>query len=403
MTREEILQDLLAHDERSLCLEFATGTGKSKLAIEYLLSKGCKHIIIFVFLSIQKNNWIEEIKRWHFEERATFEFSCYKSVSKYAGKSFDGMICDECHHINSNVIGPLSRIGSKYHLFLSATMKQSLKNMFTRLWNATIITIDLIEAIENEILPHPTIYLIPCYLNKVNLNEEYIINPKCTNDYKGTVYMKDYWLCRKDKTHRYHIKCTQEQKNNAMQGEINSLKEYIENLKANECEVPMGLRNSYKKKCLELLKWLSKAREEYTLEILHRLRYVRTITFCNSIEQTEILGKNAIHSKKGKKKVDELLSAFNNKKIKHITSVQMLNEGMNLSECKYGVFAFYNSGKGIQVQKVGRILRHKEPVLVLPYLKGTREEDIVSDMIEGYEPEMIKTIQITELDALVNN
>ena len=398
--REEILTDLLAHDEKNICLEFATGTGKTKCAIEYLLSKGCKNILVLVHRRVQKTNWIDEVNKWGFKDSATFTFVCYKSIKTLAFKTFDGIICDECHHINANIVRPLTMIGTHYHVFLSATIKESLKNMLTKYFNATVISLDIHQAIENEILPDPSIFLIPLYLNKVSLDEEFVVNPKCTNDYKGTVYMRDYWLCKKDKTHRYHIKCTQAQKNNAMQGEINSIKNYMETLKENEQSIPQGLRNIHKLKCLEILKWLSKARESYTLEILNALRYMRTITFCSSIEQTEILGKNAIHSKKSSKKVASLLESFNAKKIKHITSVQMLNEGMNLTECKYGVFGFYNSGKGIQVQKVGRILRHKEPVLVLPYFVGTREEEIVRDMIEGYNPDNIQTIQITELDKL---
>jgi hypothetical protein len=43
-------------------------------------------------------------------------------------------------------------------------------------------------------------------------------------------------------------------------------------------------------------------------------------------------------------------------------------------------------------QRLGRILRHKEPVIIIPYYKNTREEEIVSKMLENYNPELVKKI-----------
>ena len=44
------------------------------------------------------------------------------------------------------------------------------------------------------------------------------------------------------------------------------------------------------------------------------------------------------------------------------------------------------------VQKTGRILRHKEPVIIIPYYVGTREEELKDKMLENYNPELIETI-----------
>jgi hypothetical protein len=49
-------------------------------------------------------------------------------------------------------------------------------------------------------------------------------------------------------------------------------------------------------------------------------------------------------------------------------------------------------------QRLGRILRHKEPVIIIPYYKNTREEEIVSKMLENYNPELVK--KITNLNDL---
>ena len=51
-----------------------------------------------------------------------------------------------------------------------------------------------------------------------------------------------------------------------------------------------------------------------------------------------------------------------------------------------------NSSDRMIFQRLGRILRHKEPVIVIPYYKNTREEEIVSKMLENYNPELVKII-----------
>ena len=83
---------------------------------------------------------------------------------------------------------------------------------------------------------------------------------------------------------------------------------------------------------------------------------------------------------------------FNNNKIKHITSCAILNEGVNLTNCKIGIFCNLNSSEIITRQRCGRLLRHKSPVIIIPYFKNTREEELVEKMIEEYSKDSIITI-----------
>ena len=43
----------------------------------------------------------------------------------------------------------------------------------------------------------------------------------------------------------------------------------------------------------------------------------------------------------------------------------------------------------MSLQRIGRILRHKSPVLIFPYWKNTREEEIIEELIKGYNPNLI--------------
>ena len=71
---------------------------------------------------------------------------------------------------------------------------------------------------------------------------------------------------------------------------------------------------------------------------------------------------------------------------------------MNLSNCRIGIYANLNSSEIIIKQRLGRILRHKNPVIVIPFYKGTMEEDLVAKMLEDYNPQLIHTVEnITDI------
>ena len=142
--------------------------------------------------------------------------------------------------------------------------------------------------------------------------------------------------------------------------------------------------------CGERLKWLSDIKTNTVKEILKVLKNYRTLTFCNSIAQTEELGKYCINSKN--KESITYLDMFNEGKIKHITVCDMANEGVNLTDCRIGIFAVINSSEILIKQKNGRILRHKEPVIIIPFYKNTREEELVLKMLDNYNTSLITTV-----------
>ena len=92
---------------------------------------------------------------------------------------------------------------------------------------------------------------------------------------------------------------------------------------------------------LDRLIWLSNQKTDTIKDILYCFKDYRTLTFCNSIKHTEILGKYCINSKN--KKSDEYLDMFNNSKIDHITACNKLDEGANLTNCRVGIYAYLNA------------------------------------------------------------
>ena len=73
--------------------------------------------------------------------------------------------------------------------------------------------------------------------------------------------------------------------------------------------------------------------------------------------------------------------------------MNILNENANLVECKYAIFANISSSEVVIPQRLGRAMRHKSPVIIIPYYIHTREEEVVMKMFEGYNKEFIRTIQ----------
>ena len=65
---------------------------------------------------------------------------------------------------------------------------------------------------------------------------------------------------------------------------------------------------------------------------------------------------------------------------------------VNLTNCRIGIFCNLNSSEIVVKQRIGRILRHKSPIIIIPYFKDTREEELVQKMIEEYSEESVVTI-----------
>ena len=80
----------------------------------------------------------------------------------------------------------------------------------------------------------------------------------------------------------------------------------------------------------------------------------------------------------------------------------MCNEGINLVDCKIGIWAYMNASEIMSVQKLGRILRHKEPIAILPYYLGTREQELVQKFLENCDENNVKTISsVNDLKKII--
>lgn len=388
MTKEEVTEEIQAIKNNNVLLELPTSFGKSKQALDIMTRKNPDTVLIVVPRLVLINSWKDEFIKWKLSDwlgRVTF--STYVGLRKFENAKFDMVIFDECHHLTDRALGYVDSMTIKYSTLLSATvakLRDYLKIYFDNLY---CYRVTAKEAIDNSILPDPKVYLIGYKLDNTVRSELFEI--KSSKKGKRVVCnIEDKWKYLKDKSYGTVIlRVTQQQ----YIMELNSKIEYWKNMYFRK------KNDSFKNKWLQLagvrLKVLSTFKNPIVKQLLVKLNKNRVLTFCNSIEQTKALGDNYINTEN--KDSDLVLSKFNQKKVNHITSCNMLNEGVNLVDCQVGIYASVNSSDILIKQKLGRILRHPDPVLIIPYYKGTREEEIVGKMLEDYNPELI-----TEVDNL---
>lgn len=404
MTREEVTNTCIESIGKSdfMLLELPTGFGKTRLSIDlvnYLAATKYKgkqvSMLLLVAKKVHKVTWKAEFEKWGGVNVDTLTAECYESLRKHEGEHFDIIVMDEVHHVGSDLrLDILSTISYGNVIGLSATVPRKLKAYFLYTYHANIVSCNVVEAIEDNVLPEPKIVLFPLQLDRVSPTEAIEVNPNA----KGRVYNGSYnelWKYRKMKVHAL-ISCTQRQKVNEYNAQI--LRE--KNLFARTRQE--YFKNMWLHDCGERLKYLAYLKNSIVLSILQRLKDSRTITFCKTIEQAETLGKYCIHSKN--KESDIVYRKFNDKKINHIASVNILNENANLVDCKYAIFANYSSSETVGPQRLGRSLRHKSPVIIMPYYEMTREQEIMADMIKDFNKDSIyKVNSLEELDKFLQN
>jgi superfamily II DNA or RNA helicase len=392
MTREEIYASCQTALTKSNCLllEAATGTGKTRISLNLInwlsdaVYKGKKpRMLLLVAKRVHKQTWKEEFEKWGGIKVSEVVIECYESLRKHTDEFFEFIVLDEVHHIQSDArLDYLSTLKYGYMIGLSATIPRNLQYYFKYHYHAQVVSCDILEAIADDVLPEPEIILFPLKVETSRVSETFELHTKAP----GPAVRCEYGELKKYKFKNVHVicKCTQMQKLT----ELNNLIEWYKNKAMNGNQ---SIKKTWLYFCGKRLEFLADCKLQWVKLILHRLRNHRTITFCKTIAQTEELGKNCIHSKN--KSAEKLYENFNAGKINHITAVNILNENANLVNCKYAIFCNISSSDIVIPQRLGRAMRHKHPVIIVPYFKGTREQELVEKMFEGYNRNFIRTIK----------
>lgn len=384
MTREEVSNEILNLDKKHLLTILPTGYGKSKIALNYINKINPEKVLIVIPLNTLISNWKQEIAKWGYNYN-NIVFSTYRSLHKHID-TWDAVIFDECHHLSERAAESLEYIKAERMIFLSATVKKEilyrLEDIF---FDLKVYKIRLREAINNEVLPDPIIILHKLQLG--NDKSSFVIHPKV----KGTMLqgnIKNYWYLNKIKSNPITITCTQKEHIEWLNSQINYWKNkfFMNN--------QPYMKNKWLQLCSERLKVLSQFKEKIVKEQLNTtFKNVRTLTFCSSIAQTSFMGEYCLHSNNSKTINDDILESFNSGKINHITACAMLDEGQNLVNCQFGIYTNLSASDRLIIQRLGRLLRHKNPYVYLPYFENTRDEEIINKMTQDINSNNIITYE----------
>ena len=378
MTREEIQELALSKIDKAkyLILELITGMGKTKVAIG-LINHICDRvskakgrpatILILVAKTVHKSTWRDEIEKWGGIMSDCITLECYESMKKYRKTDFDIVVADEMQHLSDARLEILETISiNESFIGLSATIKGSTRDYFLYRYNAEVIKCGLKEAVKDNVLPEPTVYLLPLYLDTTKYT------------YKSRKFGHDTVTTQKG----YY-------------DNISSLVTWYKNKFYNTRNE--RIKNLWLSTAGKRLKWCAEQKEALVLSLLVKLRNCRVLTFCSSIEQSERICRYNITSKN--RDSEKNLELFNRNEIEHISACNILNEGVNLNNCRVGIFCNLNSSEIITKQRIGRILRHKSPIVIIPYFVDTREQELVAKIIEEYNVESVKSISsINEIE-----
>lgn len=345
----------LLYKYSKILLSWATGCGKTLASLKmlkfyikhypnargYIICKEEAHLI----------NWEEDIIEHDmtFVNKISTKF-LYDSLHKYEDKGVvDFVILDECHAITGKRLAQLKKIigPDTLLILLSATVDGENQILLKRLINYYEYHISISDAIENEILPPPTVYI-----------------------------------------HKYQLSPYQKLKYDEITREIEFWKEKYNNKGREFYKIKMVNAGSRRKR------FMAECKTSIAKQLIkEEFENTRFICFTGSKEQCDELGKsNSIHSGKSKKSNSKKRIDFNNDKIHKLFVVNMFKEAMNLVNIQKGLIVQLDNVKLSFIQMLGRVFRSKAPEMHIIVLSDTKDEHYLKNVMEGFNQEYVINI-----------
>nr|DAX25544.1 MAG TPA: Chromatin remodeling complex ATPase [Crassvirales sp.] len=396
MTKDAIAEQALelAKSHKHLILNWATGVGKSKAAIDIATLASPARILLIVAEIAHKENWKQEFEKWNSGLWSRVTVECYASLKNYRDTEWDMIILDEGHHARSGLrTDILSTLKAERVVVLTATLSLDDEFQIAGAFGGDFykFTIPLKDAISWGILPVPRIYLVPLSLSMEGRSET--IEESWGDSKKRTELIIPferlyYYLGQKKMMPptTLRIKCNQVQKYNYLTNKVEYFKRQFLSRRQE------FIKNKWLQYGIMRKRALSDFKTEVLKELLERLKERRFICFCGSIEQADLLGgDNAIHS--GKASPLKTIERFNRKEISSLVAVNMLQEGQNLTDIEVGIIAQLDGQERAFIQKFGRTLRAADPIQIILYFRGTRDEEYLEKALEGIDMNYVYTVE----------
>ena len=395
-------------DKQRVILKWATGCGKSKMVIDlinYAADSFKDKPVKVLFLVAERahiKNWEEEFDKWQlWRDVISTDVACYASLKKYyLYDIYDIIVLDEAHHIFTDkrldmlkeMENPMRTPANQRVYLLSATLSGSKIETAEEIFGKfAVSTVTLKDAIRQDILPDPRVYVVGMDLDNTRRHQEI----KIGNDPNAPVIK---WEDRAKYIYKNTpciIQCTEFQKNLYLTTTMEYWKQRYERSHSEFMHSKWVNLGSQRKRFLGELKT---GAVRQLIGILKRRRYV---CFCASVAQAESLSKtNTISSKRPQKLNQMIIDAFNKKQLSNIFAVGMITEGMNLTDIQIGIITQLDGKERLFIQKFGRSLRAEDPVTFIFYYKSTQDENYLKGALENIDAKYIKYISIDQLNNI---
>lgn len=371
-------------DNKHVLIEFGTGLGKSKVALD--ASSGKITLLVYKQTPHLKN-WLDEINKWNIDS-SKFYFTTYNSLHKHTDTKFDVVILDEAHAITDKRLQVLKQIDYDKGIYLSATVPYEKKLLLSQLGKYKLIKFSLQDAIDSEMLPEPKIFIHEYHLDDKNVTQLYERVRKADKQVLTINYAERFnYLSRKGVGLR--IQCTEKQYYELLCNDIDFWKQKYFQLKAqNDYKFGGVARNLWLNKASQRKQWTNNLKTNKAIQILNTFNN-RVIVFSSTIEQCNLLAEDykkdypRVHSKM--KDNQSVVDAFNNGYIDRLYNCSILNEGMNLKQLDACLITGIDGKELSTVQRIGRSMRSQEPEIHIIKAVGTKDGENVDKILEQYK------------------
>lgn len=372
MTREELQKQARDAWYKNFCqgtISAGVGSGKTWVAINIhneLWFSGIRVLLVTPTIILHEQNWKIEYEKAQCEILySTLERVCYVSLGKYNPDDYDLIIMDEIHHLSqANYEEFIKYINPKKTKVIGLTATPPVRGEKKKRFDKhfpVVFKSSLDDGANNGIVNefNLNILLIDLDDKKKNIPAGTKAKPFMTTE-KGSY---DYWS-RKIETAVHHG--TQRD----IQWMSLARKRFLENVETR-------------------MVWAKKLRDKY-------LKNKKSIIFAPTIVKAKELCKDAIHSKVDGTKI---LQDFDSGKIKMISSVRMLNEGVTLPNLEAGLICKLDSTDKTIFQQIGRLLRNPGGVseVYIIVFRDTVEHKYLNNALANISKERIKYLKKEEL------
>ena len=391
-TRDDVQYEVvsLSKTNKNLFVEWVTGLGKTLAAFKIIKENKGRWLFVYKETTHLKNHQedLEKHGLSYLNER--IDWTTYNSIHKFKDNHYSGLILDECHASTSDIRQiKLSEFKDCKVIATSATIDSEVKRVLTSifgLFRTHKVTFD--DALDWGILPKPKIYLIPLVLDDKEVKEVISIKRgKKPSKSVETTY-SERWKYMKMKDTEILISCTQQEKYDYYTESINYFTaQYREN--------PMPyIKNKFLQLGTQRKRYLASIKTDVARKVIERIKDKKYICFTGFVPQAkELGGKNTVYS--SNKNNDKTVEDFNEGLIKSIYAVNMLKEGVNLSNIEASLVIQLSSKELDIVQRTGRILRAKvQPEQYIIYFRDTQDEKYLGNVINLFDTEELLVSEI---------